>query len=102
MDLSSLDMPSSPFLCVTSYFFESEIIDGKNLFLYKGIDAIPQFLTLRLCITKDVVETDEITVRNIQAYMERVVTKFGSGAKVDCPKEFLGKRASLIIEKDEE
>jgi len=22
--------------------------------------------------------------------MERTVTKFGSGAKVDCPKEFLG------------
>ena len=34
--------------------------------------------------------------------MERVVTKFGSGAKVDCPKEFLGKKAYLIIEKDNE
>ena len=49
-----------------------------------------------------VVEANEITIRNIQAYMERVVTKFGSGAKVDCPKEFLGKKAYLIIEKDEE
>ena len=49
-----------------------------------------------------VVEVNEITVRNIQAYMERVVTKFGSGAKVDCPKEFLGKKAYLIIERDEE
>ncbi|MCL5665418.1 MAG: DUF2080 family transposase-associated protein [Candidatus Thermoplasmatota archaeon] len=49
-----------------------------------------------------VVEANEITVRNIQAYMERVVTKFGSGAKVDCPKEFLGKKAYLIIEKDDE
>ena len=46
-----------------------------------------------------VVEANEITLRNIQAYMERVVTKFGSGAKVDCPKEFLGKKAYLIIEK---
>ena len=49
-----------------------------------------------------VVEANEITVRNIQAYMKRVVTKFGSGAKVDCPKEFLGKKAYLIIEKEEE
>ena len=49
-----------------------------------------------------VVEANEITVRNIQAYMERVVTKFGSGAKVDCPKEFLGKKAYLTIEKDQE
>jgi putative transposon-encoded protein len=30
---------------------------------------------------------NEITVRNIQAYMERTVAKFGSGAKADCPKE---------------
>ena len=49
-----------------------------------------------------VVEANVITVRNLQAYMERVVTKFGSGAKVDCPKEFLGKKAYLIIEKDQE
>ncbi len=49
-----------------------------------------------------VVDANEITVRNIQAYVERVVTKFGSGAKVDCPKEFLGKKAYLIIEKDDE
>jgi len=45
---------------------------------------------------------NEITVRNIQAYMERTVTEFGSGAKVDCPKEFLGKKAFLIIKKDED
>ncbi|MVT13960.1 MAG: DUF2080 family transposase-associated protein [Euryarchaeota archaeon] len=30
--------------------------------------------------------------------MKRAVTKFGSGAKVNCPKEFLGKKAFLIIE----
>jgi len=45
---------------------------------------------------------NEITVRNIQAYMERTVKKFGSGAKVDCPKEFLGKKAFLTIKKDED
>ncbi|MEM0130215.1 MAG: DUF2080 family transposase-associated protein [Thermoplasmatales archaeon] len=47
-------------------------------------------------------EGNHITVKNIQAYMERTVTKFGSGAKVDCPKEFLGKRALLIIKKEED
>jgi putative transposon-encoded protein len=49
-----------------------------------------------------VVEANEITVRNTQAYLKRVATKLGSGAKVNCPKEFLGKKAHLIIEKDEE
>ncbi|MHB8552510.1 MAG: DUF2080 family transposase-associated protein, partial [Thermoplasmataceae archaeon] len=29
-------------------------------------------------------------------------TKFGSGAKVDCPKEFLGRRVYLIITRDKE
>ncbi|MHB8553192.1 MAG: DUF2080 family transposase-associated protein, partial [Thermoplasmataceae archaeon] len=32
----------------------------------------------------------------------RRVTKFGSGAKVDCPKEFLGRRVYLIITRDKE
>jgi len=45
---------------------------------------------------------NEITVKNIQAYMEGTVTKLGSGGKVDCPKEFLGKKAFLIIKKDED
>jgi len=45
---------------------------------------------------------NEITVKDIQAYMEGTITKFGSGAKVDCPKEFLGKKAFLIIKKDED
>jgi len=31
---------------------------------------------------------NEITVKDIQAYMEGTVTKFGSGAKVDCPRSF--------------
>ncbi|MEM4090846.1 MAG: DUF2080 family transposase-associated protein [Thermoplasmatales archaeon] len=47
-------------------------------------------------------EDNHITVKNIQACMEKTVTKFGSGAKVDCPKEFLGRRVYLIITKDEE
>jgi len=45
---------------------------------------------------------NEITVKNIQACMERTVTKFGSEAKVDCLKEFLGKKAFLIIKKVED
>ena len=47
-------------------------------------------------------ETTEITVKGIQGFIVRRVTKFGSGAKVDCPKEFLGRRVYLIITRDEE
>ena len=47
-------------------------------------------------------ETTEITVNGIQGFIERRVTKFGSGAKVDCPKEFLDRKVYLIITSDKE
>lgn len=41
--------------------------------------------------------TKEITVRGISGFMKRKVTAYGTGAKVTCPKEFMGKTAYLII-----
>lgn len=34
---------------------------------------------------------------DIIGFFEKKVTKFGNGAKVDCPKEFLGKRVYVVI-----
>ncbi len=42
-------------------------------------------------------EKTEITLKGIQGFIERTVTPFGTGAKVDCPKEYLGKRVYLVI-----
>lgn len=42
----------------------------------------------------------KITVRGIEGFVKRIVTPFGNGAKVDCPKEYLGKQVYLIITKD--
>jgi putative transposon-encoded protein len=39
----------------------------------------------------------EIKVKNILGFVKRKVTKFGTSAKVDCPKEFLGRTVYLII-----
>lgn len=39
----------------------------------------------------------KIVVDGIVGYMERKVTKFGTGAKVDCPKEYLGRTVYLVI-----
>jgi putative transposon-encoded protein len=36
----------------------------------------------------------------IIGFMEKRVTPFGTGAKVDCPKEYIGKRVYLIVCKD--
>lgn len=39
----------------------------------------------------------KISVEGIEGFIKKRVTKFGSGAKVDCPKEYLGREVYLII-----
>ncbi len=39
----------------------------------------------------------EIRIRGVVSFIIRRVTPFGTGAKVDCPKEYLGKEVYLII-----
>lgn len=36
----------------------------------------------------------------VLGFLERTVTPFGTSAKVDCPKKFIGKRVYLIVCKD--
>jgi putative transposon-encoded protein len=40
----------------------------------------------------------KLTVTELKAYFKKKVTKFGNGAKIDCPKEYIGKQATVIIE----
>jgi putative transposon-encoded protein len=42
-------------------------------------------------------EKTKICVEGIDGFIRKTVTKFGSGAKVDCPKEYLGRQVYLII-----
>ena len=39
----------------------------------------------------------KLTVNNIRGFMKRKVVISGTSAKVNCPKEFLGAEAILII-----
>ena len=39
--------------------------------------------------------TDEVLV-----FFQKKVTKFGTGAKIDCPKEYLGKRVYVVVCED--
>lgn len=45
------------------------------------------------------VETS-LHLKNLNGFLVRKVTPFGTGAKVDCPKEFLGKTVYLVIVDD--
>ncbi len=38
-----------------------------------------------------------LNIKNIRGFLRRKVTPFGNGAKVDCPKEYLGKEVFLVI-----
>lgn len=37
---------------------------------------------------------------NVVGFIEKRVTPFGTGAKVDCPREHIGKRVYLVICKE--
>jgi len=37
----------------------------------------------------------------VVGFIEKRVTKFGNGAKVDCPKRYLGKRVYLLVLKND-
>lgn len=41
--------------------------------------------------------SNEIKVKNIKGYFEHKVTKFGTGAKIDCPKEYLGCEVVILV-----
>ena len=45
-------------------------------------------------------EKTELKVNGIFGFLEKKVTAFGNGAKVDCPKEYIGKRVFLVICRD--
>jgi putative transposon-encoded protein len=41
--------------------------------------------------------TTRINVEGIRGFLIRKVTRFGNGAKVDCPKEYLGQTVYLVV-----
>ena len=43
--------------------------------------------------------TNEIKVKNIKGYFEHKVTRFGTGAKIDCPKGYLGYEVVVLVKK---
>ena len=46
-------------------------------------------------------KSKEIRISGVCGFIERKVTSFGTGAKVDCLKEFIGKKVYLVIVEDD-
>lgn len=45
--------------------------------------------------------TTELKLTGILGFLRKKVTPFGNGAKVDCPKEYLGKTVYLVVLENE-
>ncbi|MBU3913487.1 MAG: DUF2080 family transposase-associated protein [Nanoarchaeota archaeon] len=44
-----------------------------------------------------IIPKTELKLKNVRGFLKRRVTKFGTSAKVDCPKEYLGKEVYLVV-----
>lgn len=42
-------------------------------------------------------EAVTLTVDGVEAFFEKTVTAFGTGAKIDCPKRYLGRNVYVVI-----
>ena len=49
--------------------------------------------------TVPVTETTRLMVDGVEGFFEKSVTRFGTGAKVDCPKQYLGRAVYVIVRK---
>ena len=49
---------------------------------------------------KNIKPINELTIKNIDGFLKSKVTWYGTGAKVDCPKRYLGQEVYLIILKN--
>lgn len=48
----------------------------------------------------NITKKSKLTIENIEGFVIRKVTPFGTSAKVSCPKEYLGKTVYLVFVND--
>lgn len=44
-----------------------------------------------------IIEKSTLTLRGIRGFLERIVKPFGTSARIDFPKEFIGKKVYVVI-----
>ena len=44
-----------------------------------------------------IIEKSTLTLRGIKCFLEREVKPFGTSARIDFPKEFIGKKVYVIV-----
>jgi len=44
-----------------------------------------------------IITKSSITIKGIRCFLERVVKPFGTSARIDFPKEFIGKKVYVVV-----
>ena len=44
-----------------------------------------------------VIEKSTLTLRGIRCFLERIVKPFGTSARIDFPKEFIGEKVYVVV-----
>ena len=67
--------------------------DTFTRFIYTRIYEV--FMTRKIKLMNN-----QLNIKDeIEILFEKTITKFGNGAKIDAPKEFLGKKVYVLIRK---
>jgi putative transposon-encoded protein len=44
-----------------------------------------------------IIEKSSLTLKGIKCFLERIVKPFGTSARIDFPKEFIGKKVYVVV-----
>jgi len=69
------------------------VIEHRKLYIYKYI--VLYMSKRRIKLYEGKLELSD----NFDFIFEKVITQFGNGAKIDAPKEFLGRKVYVIVRK---
>jgi len=59
------------------------------------------YMYIKVYMAKIKLEKGKIELKDsYELIFEKTITKFGNGAKIDAPKELLGKKVYVIVRKD--
>jgi len=45
----------------------------------------------------EIINKTTLTLRGIKCFLERIVKPFGTSARIDFPKEFIGKKVYVVV-----
>ena len=76
------------FCCNANY-----LLHHRNIYIYKYIILYMTNRSIKM-------EKGKIELKDeFELIFEKTITKFGNGAKIDAPKEFLGRKVYVILRK---